>query len=100
MFMGIDQIAPSDFMSRTPESTAPPAQTVAQFRDQIPHRQIKVLVYNAQTSTSITDSLKQMATRSGIPVVGISETVQHTSASFQDWQTTQLNSLQTALSRQ
>ena len=98
--LGVNLISPPEFMSAISEGTDPPAQTVAQFLDQISHRQIKVLVYNAQTSTSITDSLKQMATRSGIPVVGISETVQPTSASFQDWQTTQLNSLQTALSRQ
>jgi len=59
-----------------------------------------VLVYNTQTSTPITDNLKQLASQNGIPVVGISETIEPTTASFQDWQTRQLNSLQAALSRQ
>jgi zinc/manganese transport system substrate-binding protein len=59
-----------------------------------------VLVYNTQTSTPITENLKQMATRNAIPVVGISETVEPPTASFQDWQVKQLNSLQAALSRQ
>jgi zinc/manganese transport system substrate-binding protein len=59
-----------------------------------------VLVYNTQTSTSITDNLRQLASQNGIPVVGISETVEPATASFQDWQTKQLNSLLAALSRQ
>jgi zinc/manganese transport system substrate-binding protein len=87
-------------MQAISEGTDPPAQTVAQFQDQISHHQIKILVYNTQTSTPITDNLKQMATRNGIPVVGISETVEPATATFQDWQTRQLTSLEAALSRQ
>jgi zinc/manganese transport system substrate-binding protein len=73
---------------------------VAEFQNQISNRQIKVLVYNTQTSTPITENLKQMATKNSIPVVGISETVEPPTALFQDWQTRQLNSLQAALSRE
>jgi zinc/manganese transport system substrate-binding protein len=98
--LGFNLISPPEFMQAISEGTDPPAQTVAQFQDQISHHQIKVLVYNTQTSTPITDNLKQLATQNGIPVVGISETVQPATASFQDWQTRQLNSLQAALSRQ
>jgi zinc/manganese transport system substrate-binding protein len=98
--LGVTLISPPEFMQAISEGTDPPAQTVAQFQDQISGRQIKVLVYNTQTSTPITDNLKRMAARSGIPVVGISETVEPPTASFQDWQIKQLNSLQSALSRQ
>ena len=98
--LGVSLISPPEFMQAISEGTDPPAQTVAQFQDQISHRQIKVLVYNTQTSTPITDNLKQLATQNGIPVVGISETVEPATASFQDWQTKQVNSLQAALSRQ
>jgi zinc/manganese transport system substrate-binding protein len=98
--LGVNLISPPEFMQAISEGTDPPAQTVAQFQDQISHHQIKLLVYNTQTSTPITDNLKQLATKNGIPVVGISETVEPTTASFQDWQTKQLNSLQAGLSRQ
>jgi zinc/manganese transport system substrate-binding protein len=98
--LGLNLISPPDFMQAISEGTDPPAQTVAWFQDQISHDQLKVLVYNTQTSTPITDNLKQLAARNGIPVVGFSETVEPTTASFQDWQTRQLNSLQAALSRQ
>ena len=98
--LGLNLISPSEFMQAISEGTDPPAQTVAQFQDQISHHQIKVLVYNTQTSTPITDNLRQLATRNGIPVVGISETVQPAASTFQDWQITQLAALQAALSRQ
>jgi zinc/manganese transport system substrate-binding protein len=98
--LGVNLISPPEFMQAISEGSDPPAQTVAQFQDQISHHQIKLLVYNTQTSTPITDNLKQLATKNGIPVVGISETVEPTTASFQDWQTKQLNSLQAGLSRQ
>ena len=98
--LGVNLISPPEFMQAISEATDPPAQTVAQFQDQISHHQIKLLVYNTQTSTPITDNLRQLATRNGIPVVGISETIQPTTATFQEWQTRQLISLQAALSRQ
>src|SRR6202049_626556 len=98
--LGFNLISPPEFMQAISEGTDPPAQTVAQFQDQISHHQIKVLVYNMHTSTQITDTLKRLATQNGIAVVGISEPVQPATASFQDWQITQLNSLKSALSRQ
>ena len=98
--LGFNLISPPEFMQAISEGTDPPAQTVAQFQDQISHRQIRVLIYNTQTSTPITNNLKQLAAQNGIPVVGISETVQPATASFQDWQIGQLNSLKSALSRQ
>jgi zinc/manganese transport system substrate-binding protein len=98
--LGLNLISPPEFMQAISEGNDPPAQTVAEFQNQISNHQIKVLVYNTQTSTPITENLKQMAGKNGIPVVGISETVEPPTASFQDWQTTQLTALQAALSRQ
>jgi zinc/manganese transport system substrate-binding protein len=98
--LGLKLISPAEFMQAISEGNDPPAQTVAAFQDQISNRRIKVLVYNGQTSTPITENLKQLAGKNSIPVVGISETVEPAAASFQDWQLRQLSSLQAALSRQ
>jgi len=98
--LGLKLISPAGFMQAISEGNDPPAQTVAEFQDQIAHHQIKVLVYNAQTSTPVTENLKQLAGRNNIPVVGISETVEPSTASFQDWQVKQLTDLETALGRQ
>ena len=98
--LGLNLNSPPEFMQAISEGSDPPAQTVAEFQNQLSHHLIKLLVYNTQTSTPITENLKQLAAQNGIPVVGISETVQPSAASFQDWQTRQLTSLQAALSRQ
>jgi zinc/manganese transport system substrate-binding protein len=98
--LGLNLISPPEFMQAISEGSDPPAQTVAEFQNQVSHHLIKVLVYNSQTSTPITENLKQLAAKNGIPVVGISETVEPMTASFQDWQPRQLKALQAALSRQ
>ena len=43
--------------------------------------------------------LKQKAQAAGIPVVDITETLDPATASFQDWQTAQLQALQQALAK-
>jgi zinc/manganese transport system substrate-binding protein len=98
--LGLNLISPPAFMQAISEGNDPPAQTVAEFQDQLTHHQVKVLVYNTQTSTPITDNLKQLAAQNKIPVVGISETIEPATASFQDWQSKQLDALQAALSGQ
>jgi zinc/manganese transport system substrate-binding protein len=98
--LSLNLISPPGFMQAISEGNGPPAQTVAEFQDQLTHHQVKVLVYNTQTATPITDNLKQLAPQNNIPVIGISETIEPTTASFQDWQTKQLDALLAALSRQ
>ena len=98
--LGLTLNSPTEFMQAISEGNDPPAQTVAEFQNQISNRRIKVLIYNTQTSTPITENLKQLAGKNGIPVVGVSETVEPATASFQDWQLRQLSALQVALRRQ
>lgn len=95
--LGLNLISPPEFMKAVAEGNDPPAQTVAEFHDLIAGKKIKVLVYNVQTSTNITEDLKRQATNNGIPVVGVSETLQPVDATFQEWQGAQLLTLQNAL---
>jgi zinc/manganese transport system substrate-binding protein len=95
--LGLNLISPPEFMKAVAEGNDPPAQTVSEFHDLIAGKKIKVLVYNVQTSTNITEDLKRQATNNGIPVVGVSETLQPVDATFQEWQDAQLLTLQNAL---
>ena len=95
--LGLNLISPPEFMKAVAEGNDPPAQTVAEFHDLLAGKKIKVLVYNLQTSTNITEDLKRLATNNGIPVVGVSETLQPVDATFQEWQMAQLLTLQNAL---
>lgn len=93
----LDLISPPQFMQAVAEGNDPPAAAVAEMQQQISSRQALVLVYNVQTVTAVTTNMQDLAHQAGIPVVGISETVQPASASFQDWQLRQLMALRTAL---
>jgi zinc/manganese transport system substrate-binding protein len=95
--LGLNLISPPEFMKALSESTDPPAETVATFQNQIASKQIKVLVYNVQTATDVTTNLKHQAAQQDIPVVGVSETIQPESATFQDWQLAQFLALENAL---
>lgn len=95
--LGLDLISPPAFMQAVSEGNDPPASSVAEFQRQIAQRQITVLVYNVQTATDVTNTLKQLAAQQNIPVVGVSETMQPPDTTFQDWQYAQLLTLQNAL---
>jgi len=96
-YLGLDLISPPEFMQAVAEGSDPPAETVIQFQEQIQQKQITVLVYNVQTKSDVTDSIRQMADQKNIPIVGVSETLQPVDATFQDWQLAQLLALQNAL---
>jgi zinc/manganese transport system substrate-binding protein len=95
--LGLNLISPPEFMQAVAEGNDPPASAVVDFQNQITGKQVKVLVYNVQTATAVTTNIKHLAALADIPVVGVSETLQPESATFQDWQLSQLLSLQNAL---
>ncbi|HEU0000594.1 MAG TPA: zinc ABC transporter substrate-binding protein [Ktedonobacteraceae bacterium] len=95
--LGLNLISPPEFMNAVAEGNDPPASSVVTFQQQLRQKQISVLVYNVQTVTNINTMMKQLASQQNIPIVGISETIQPATASFQDWQTAQLQTLQNAL---
>ena len=95
--LGLDLVSPPEFMKAVAEGNDPPADAVGAFQDQVSQKKIKVLVYNVQTSTLVTTNLKKAATDAGIPVVGVSETLQPETATFEEWQLAQLLELENAL---
>jgi zinc/manganese transport system substrate-binding protein len=95
--LGLDLISPPEFMQAVAEGTEPPADTVVQFQNQVQQKEISVLVYNVQTPSDVTTNIRHSAAARDIPVVGVSETLQPESATFQDWQLAQLLALENAL---
>ncbi|MGH7862611.1 MAG: metal ABC transporter solute-binding protein, Zn/Mn family [Candidatus Dormibacteraceae bacterium] len=96
-YLGLNLISPPEFMQAVAEGNDPPADTVVTFQNQISQKAIRVLVYNVQTATAVTTNLKIQATQQGIPVVGVSETLQPETATFQEWQDSELIALENAL---
>ena len=94
--LGLNLISPVEFMDAVAEGNDPPASAVVAFQNQISGNQIKVLVYNVQTQTAVTTNIKQLAVAHHVPTVGVSETLP-VGAYFEQWQVTQLTSLENAL---
>jgi zinc/manganese transport system substrate-binding protein len=95
--LGLNLISPPEFMQAVSEGNDPPASAVVEFQNQVSGKEIKVLVYNVQTATAVTTNVKHLAQAGDIPVVGVSETLQPETVTFQDWQLAQLISLENAL---
>jgi len=97
---GLDLISPTAFMEAVAEGNDPPAQSVVQFEQQIQNGNVSVLVYNEQTVTPLTQSIKALAAQHNVPIVGVTETIQPPDVSFQVWMEAELISLQNALNAQ
>ncbi len=97
--LGLNLISPPGFMRAISEGTEPTAADKATFDQQIAQKQIKVLVYNKQNATPDTDALTAKARQAGIPIVAITETPDPGTATFQAWQSAQLQALEQALAQ-
>jgi zinc/manganese transport system substrate-binding protein len=96
---GLNLITPPEFMSALAEGNEPTARDIAAFQNQITGHRIKVLVYNTQTVTALTEQLKAMAVQNNIPIVGVSETLPLGAQTFQGWHANELQLLYQALQK-
>jgi zinc/manganese transport system substrate-binding protein len=96
---GLKLVSPPEFMQAISEGNDPAARDVAEFQNLLKNKQLKVLVYNVQTATPITEKLKDLAREANIPIVGVSETLPVGAQTFQGWQAGQLRLLLNALQK-
>ena len=94
---GLALITPPAYLNAVSTGTDPSAADKATVQRQIATRQIRVLVFNAQNSTPEVQGIVERARANGIPVVRITETMTPASATFEAWQTAQLDELLHAL---
>jgi len=76
--------------------TEPSARDIAAFERDLKERKVKVLIYNSQVSEKLTERLRDIAARSKVPVIGVTETMPP-NVSFQDWVLGELDALDKAL---
>jgi zinc/manganese transport system substrate-binding protein len=98
-YLGLKVISPPAFMDAVAEGNDPPAASVATFEQQLAQRAPRVLIYNEQTATALTTSMRELARAHHVPVVGVTETIQPPQLSYQQWLARELTALQRALSR-
>jgi zinc/manganese transport system substrate-binding protein len=77
--------------------TEPSASEIVAFQRDLKSRAVKVLLYNSQTSEELTQRMRAVATQSGVPVVGVTET-EPAGMKYQDWMLSELSALEAGLS--
>jgi len=96
-FTNLDLVSPPAFMDAVAEGNDPPAQSVVEFQQQLESGNVSVLVYNAQTVTPLTSSMKSIAQSHNVTVIAVTETIQPPNVSFQLWMESEYLDLYNAL---
>jgi zinc/manganese transport system substrate-binding protein len=97
--LGLKMLTPESFLNAISEGAEPTAQDKTTIDAQIKNKQIKVYIYNSQNSTPDVQAQVNAAKAAGIEVATVTETPNPPDASFQDWQATQLATIQQALAK-
>ena len=97
--LGLKMLTPETFLDAMSEGSDPTAKDKAAIDQQIKNKKIKIYVYNSQNSTPDVQAQVKAAKAEGIPVATVTETLTPTGASFQQWQTAQLQVIEQALAK-
>lgn len=97
--LGLQLVTPPGFMDAVANDTSPKEADKATADQQVVGKRIKVFVYNSQHTTADAQRLLNEARAQNIPVVTVTETPSPASATFQGWQSRQLDALASALAR-
>ncbi|QIS13629.1 metal ABC transporter solute-binding protein, Zn/Mn family [Nocardia arthritidis] len=97
--LGLNLITPASFLKAISEGTDPSPADKAAIDQQIATKALKVYVYNSQNSTPDVQAQVDAAKKQGIEVSTVTETLAPADATFQDWQSGQLQALADALHR-
>jgi zinc/manganese transport system substrate-binding protein len=76
--------------------TEPSVRDIAAFEQDLKDGKVKLLLFNKQTSTELTQRMLDVARRRKLPVVGVTET-QPTGMTYQQWMLSQLDEVQMVL---
>ena len=97
--IGLKVLTSPAFMEAIESGTDPAPGDVAAERDLITSKKVKALLYNSQVTSPITQQVHDLAEKSGVPIVGVAETIPAALKTFAEWQLAQLDDLEKALAK-
>jgi zinc/manganese transport system substrate-binding protein len=95
--MGIDNLTPFRFQADIMNGVDPAPQDVTLEKSFFSAHQVSVFFYNQQVVSSLTDSIRQAAQQSGIPVVGVYETMPTPGFTYQTWMLAEVHAIEKAV---
>lgn len=90
---GLKLATPTSFAQAIEDGNDPSPADNAAMDTAVNSKAIKVLLYNEQTDSPAVEALKTLARQSGVPIVGVTETLPVTDSNFQGWQLRQVNEI-------
>lgn len=94
---GLNVKTPLGFASAIEDGNDPSPQDTATMESLMTNHGIRVLLYNAQATSVVTQHIRDLAHQNGIPIVGVTETLPPTEQNYQSWQLDQTKALLKAL---
>jgi zinc/manganese transport system substrate-binding protein len=94
---GLDVLTPEGFAKSIEDGIDPSPADTETMDTLMTSKAVKVLLYNAQTVSPVTENVKSLARKANIPVIGVTETMPADASTYQSWQANQLKELENAL---
>jgi zinc/manganese transport system substrate-binding protein len=94
---GCDIATPLSLETAIMNGTDPAPQDVATEEALLSGHEVRILVYNRQVTETLTESFLALARRSGIPVVGVYETMPVPGYHYQSWMLAEVTALRKAV---
>jgi zinc/manganese transport system substrate-binding protein len=96
---GANNLTPFTFQADVMNGVDPAPQTVALENNLFSSHRVKAFLYNRQVTSSLTVSILQRAKNSGVPVVGLYETMPTPGYSYQSWMLAEVKALERAVAQ-
>jgi zinc/manganese transport system substrate-binding protein len=93
---GLANVTPPGFATAVENGNEPSAADAQAMEDLISRHAVRLLLYNTQTSSAVTQHVLVLARQAGVPIVDVTET-QPAGESFQAWQLRQAEAILRAL---
>ena len=94
---GLTVASPPGFAAAIEDGNEPGAADTARMYQLVTEHRVRVLLYNAQAVSPVTQHVRALAQQAGVPVVALTETMPRAYRSYQAWQLAQANALFSAL---
>jgi len=96
---GLSVQTPEGFAKSVEDGDDPSPADTAAMDTLMTNKSVKVLLYNAQATSPVTEHVKDLAKQAGIPVIGVTETLPPNQKTYQSWQASQMRQLEAALAQ-
>ena len=94
---GLRVLTPPGFAAAIEDGNEPSPQDTLAMDQLLTGRKVRVLLYNAQAASPVTQHARVLARQAGVPVVALTETMPSAFRTYQAWQLAQETALQRAL---